>query len=221
MNSIPCKVFNCNLLIKLKEGGLIQIIILSPKFPLPLPSRNTPLGMTSAYSFSVNYRPGSLTAISDAAGNLVESLSYDPWGRRRYPNNWNDYNVTSTMFDRGFTGHEHMPQFGLINPAALHCIALAGSATANFSLHSVCENQASADMNGRVYDPFLARFLSPDPFVQAPDYSQNYNRYSYAFNNPLKYTDPESVTLCVYWTYLSGKLHKVVFKFDVKIDFGF
>ena len=164
---------------------------------------------------------GSITGITDATGKLVESLSYDPWGRRRYPNNWNDYNVTSTMFDRGFTGHEHMPQFGLINPAALHCIALAGSATANFSLHSVCENQASADMNGRVYDPFLARFLSPDPFVQAPDYSQNYNRYSYAFNNPLKYTDPESVTLCVYWTYLSGKLHKVVFKFDVKIDFGF
>jgi len=46
-------------------------------------------------------------------------------------------------------------------------------------------------MNGRVYDPFLARFLSPDPFVQSPDYSQNFNRYSYAFNNPLKYTDPD------------------------------
>ena len=46
-------------------------------------------------------------------------------------------------------------------------------------------------MNGRVYDPFLARFLSPDPFVQAPGYGQNYNRYSYAFNNPLKYTDPD------------------------------
>ena len=117
--------------------------------------------MTSAHSFSVNYSFGSLTAISDATGNLIESLSYDPWGRRRNPNDWNDYNVTSTLFDRGFTGHEHLPQFGLIN------------------------------MNGRMYDPFLARFLSPDPFVQAPDYSQNYNRYSYAFNNPLKYTDPD------------------------------
>ena len=46
-------------------------------------------------------------------------------------------------------------------------------------------------MNGRVYDPFLARFLSPDPLVQAPGYGQNFNRYSYAFNNPLKYTDPD------------------------------
>jgi len=116
--------------------------------------------MAGAHGFTVNYSFGSLTAISDATGNLVESLSYDPWGRRRNPSNWNDYNVTSTMFDRGFTGHEHLAQFGLIN------------------------------MNGRVYDPFLARFLSPDPFVQAPDYSQNFNRYSYCLNNPLKYVDP-------------------------------
>ncbi len=45
-------------------------------------------------------------------------------------------------------------------------------------------------MNGRVYDPVLARFLSPDPYVQAPDYTQNFNRYSYCLNNPFKYTDP-------------------------------
>jgi RHS repeat-associated protein len=103
---------------------------------------------------------GSISAITDATGNLVESLSYDPWGRRRKATDWTDYNVTATLFDRGYIGHEHLPHFGLIN------------------------------MNGRVYDPFLARFLSPDPFVQAPGYTQNYNRYSYAWNNPLKYTDP-------------------------------
>jgi len=45
-------------------------------------------------------------------------------------------------------------------------------------------------MNARLYDPVLGRFLSPDPFVQSPDLSQNFNRYSYCLNNPLKYTDP-------------------------------
>lgn len=45
-------------------------------------------------------------------------------------------------------------------------------------------------MNGRVYDPQLGRFLSPDPIVQSPSNSQSWNRYSYVFNNPLKYTDP-------------------------------
>nr|NQU93832.1 hypothetical protein [Bacteroidota bacterium] len=44
--------------------------------------------------------------------------------------------------------------------------------------------------NGRMYDAALCRFLSPDPHVQMPDYSQNFNRYSYALNNPLVYTDP-------------------------------
>jgi hypothetical protein len=45
-------------------------------------------------------------------------------------------------------------------------------------------------MNGRIYDPELGRMLSPDPFVQVPEYSQNFNRYSYVMNNPLNMTDP-------------------------------
>ena len=46
------------------------------------------------------------------------------------------------------------------------------------------------NMNGRVYDPVLGRFLSPDKYVQEGDNSQNYNSYSYCLNNPLKYADP-------------------------------
>ncbi len=45
-------------------------------------------------------------------------------------------------------------------------------------------------MNGRIYDPLLGRFLSADPFVQFPNNLQNYNRYSYALNNPLSLVDP-------------------------------
>jgi len=45
-------------------------------------------------------------------------------------------------------------------------------------------------MNGRVYCPLTAQFFSPDPFVQAPHKWLNYNRYSYAWNNPLTFTDP-------------------------------
>ncbi len=83
-------------------------------------------------------------------------------GRRRNPNNWNDYNITpDPLFTKGFTGHEHIDELGLIN------------------------------MNGRVYDPRLGRFLSPDPYIQAPDFTQSFNRYAYCWNNPLKYTDPD------------------------------
>jgi hypothetical protein len=45
-------------------------------------------------------------------------------------------------------------------------------------------------MNGRVYDPVLARFLSADPFIDGASDSQGFNRYTYVHNNPLNATDP-------------------------------
>jgi RHS repeat-associated protein len=45
-------------------------------------------------------------------------------------------------------------------------------------------------MNGRLYDPLTGRFLSPDNYIQNPGFTQNFNRYSYCYNNPLKYSDP-------------------------------
>ena len=47
------------------------------------------------------------------------------------------------------------------------------------------------NMDGRLYDYALGRFLSPDNYVQEPDNSQSFNRYTYCMNNPLKYTDPD------------------------------
>jgi RHS repeat-associated protein len=112
---------------------------------------------------------GSYDVITDETGNVLERLSFDPWGRRGNPETWTFTNVSATyLFDRGYTGHEHLDVFSLIN------------------------------MNGRVYDPWLGRFLSPDPVVQSPGYSQSYNRYSYCFNNPLKYNDPGGYTA---WKY--------------------
>ena len=48
-------------------------------------------------------------------------------------------------------------------------------------------------MNGRIYDPEIGRFLSCDPYVQVPEFSQNFNRYSYVLNNPLTLTDPSGL----------------------------
>ena len=49
---------------------------------------------------------------------------------------------------------------------------------------------ADAGGNGRIYDSKIGRFLSADKFVQDAGNTQNYNRYSYCLNNPLKYSDP-------------------------------
>jgi len=54
--------------------------------------------------------------------------------------------------DRGFTGHEYLPTFNIYN------------------------------MNGRLYDPLVGRFLSPDNVIQNPASTQNYNRYTYCLN---------------------------------------
>ena len=107
---------------------------------------------------------GSVVKLTDNAGTEVFKASYDVWGRRTVANN-------TFKFHRGYTGHEHLDEFKLI------------------------------DMNGRMYDPLLARFLSPDPFVQMPDFSQNFNRYTYCLNNPLIYTDPSGE-----WNWLVGGL---------------
>jgi len=67
--------------------------------------------------------------------------------------------------NRGFTGHEHYNFFKIIN------------------------------MNGRLYDPVIGRFFSPDNFVLDNTFTQDFNRYSYARNNPLKYIDPTGMII--------------------------
>jgi RHS repeat-associated protein len=45
-------------------------------------------------------------------------------------------------------------------------------------------------MHARYYDPLLARFISADTIVPEPGNPQAQNRYAYAYNNSLRYTDP-------------------------------
>jgi hypothetical protein len=46
-------------------------------------------------------------------------------------------------------------------------------------------------MNGRLYDPVIARFFSPDKYVANSSFTQDFNRYMYARGCPLMYTDPD------------------------------
>lgn len=117
-------------------------------------------GVETLYYGYYDYQ-GSLLALVNSNNGAIEKYAYDPWGARRNPDDWSQKDTrTSWLNNRGYTGHEHLDAFGIIN------------------------------MNGRVYDPLTAMFLSPDPYVQAPDNWLNYNRYGYCYGNPFKYTDP-------------------------------
>jgi RHS repeat-associated protein len=49
------------------------------------------------------------------------------------------------------------------------------------------------NLNHRLYDSQTGRFISADPFVKDPFEGQEYNRYSYAANNPLSFIDPDGL----------------------------
>lgn len=111
---------------------------------------------------------GSVSTVTDATGNIEARRNFDAWGRLRNPDDWNQVYPSISLVNnnlpewlyRGYTGHEHLPEFALVN------------------------------MNGRMYDPALGRMCSPDIYIADPYSSQAYNRYTYANNNPLKFTDP-------------------------------
>lgn len=95
---------------------------------------------------------GSWTVVTDGDGRVEQENRFDAWGLCQ--------NADQLLFDRGYTGHEHIKGMRLIN------------------------------MNGRLYDPVTSSMLSPDNNIQTPDFTQNFNRYAYCLNNPLMYTDP-------------------------------
>ena len=96
---------------------------------------------------------------------------------------WGKQTVTQNDIDLryGYCGHEMLNEFGLIN------------------------------MTGRIYDPEIGRFISCDNFVQQPDNTQNFNRYTYCLNNPMKYVDPDGenflgIGIGIIGTYLGGAM---------------
>ncbi|MCL2290414.1 MAG: FG-GAP-like repeat-containing protein [Bacteroidetes bacterium] len=110
---------------------------------------------------------GSYCAITDANKQVRQRSFFDPWGNVVYgfPFSNDSLQLKPIPLDfklvsRGFTGHEHYPNFKIIN------------------------------MNGRLYDPVIGRFFSPDKYVANSSFTQDFNRYTYARNNPLMYTDP-------------------------------
>jgi RHS repeat-associated protein len=121
------------------------------------------LNGTRTVNYLLKDRLGSVDAVANSVGTVTETRGYDAFGTPRM-GDWSDASPPRLQnvanTRKGFTEHEHLNTVELIH------------------------------MNGRVYDYRLGRFLSVDPFIQAPLNSQSLNPYSYIMNNPLSGTDP-------------------------------
>ena len=100
---------------------------------------------------------------------VTARYAYDPFGKRRFTNG--NYDTAGQVVSdwnpslnagtaRGFTGQEEMDDIGLVN------------------------------LNGRIYDASIGRFIQVDPNVADTSNLQAYDRYAYVNDNPLNATDP-------------------------------
>jgi len=120
-------------------------------------------GQTATYQIT---RDNLGSAIQYASKNGVRyRYSYSPWGVRTHQVGGNTVfyqpgdDSPFGPFYRTYTGHEDLWMFGLINA------------------------------NARLYNPYLGRFISPDPLLNSEGGPLDYNPYIYARNNPYRYID--------------------------------
>jgi RHS repeat-associated protein len=107
---------------------------------------------------------GSVSVVTDGTTKQVTAReSFDAWGKQRNAD-WSDNATCSAGLTspttRGFTSQEDIASLCLVN------------------------------LNARLYDPSIGRFLSADSVVADPYDGQSYNRYTYVDNRPLSLTDP-------------------------------
>ena len=177
-------------------GQAIAVIITTGSRAALTPVGFAPPSLTAVVANKLEYwhkdHLGSLVATSDHKGNVTARYAYDPFGKRRSTNasydpfgnivvDWTTNTDNGT--DRGYTGHEHLDDVGLIH------------------------------MNGRIFDPMVARFMQADPFIQDPLNLQNFDRYGYCYNNPLTCTDPSGYS---FWTsFRNAFVRAVAFVADI------
>jgi RHS repeat-associated protein len=158
-------------------GGLLEKLVRSStteyRHQIPMGSglaiytRRTD-GSVSTYYVASDHL-GSGDVVMDSSANVLARESFTPFGARR-GSNWQgnptsgDYSEFDAITRRGFTNHEMLDGVSLIH------------------------------MNGRVYDPYLGRFLSPDRVIPSIGASQSLNPFSYVMDNPLTLTDPSGLS---------------------------
>lgn len=139
----------------------------------------------NATRYILDDHEGSIAKITDSSGAITLTESFTAYGNRRNPTTWSgaapaaDLTTSATITRQGYTWQTALGNMGLNH------------------------------MNGRVQDAITGVFLSADPYISEPTNPQNYNRYSYVYNNPITLTDPSGFKSCngntwAYYGYCPG-----------------
>ncbi len=157
-------------------GGFVEVVssdsvtdyrhyIYAGAEPVAVYSRKT--SGVNTFSYLISDHQGSLTAITNSSGTPDVNESFTAFGNRRNALTWSGPNTTGNLTE------------------------IAGYTRAGYTFQTALGLWMGMNhMNGRVEEAVTGRMLSADPHVPDRTNTQNYNRYSYANNNPLTYVDP-------------------------------
>lgn len=192
-------------------GGLLDIVksgtvtdyrhyIYAGGEPVAVDSRKS--SGVKAFYYLLSDHQGSVASITNGSGGVVVNESFTAFGNRRNPTTWSGSASSANLNTiAGITRHGYTFQEALGSGMALN------------------------DMIGRVQDPVVGRFLSADPYVTAPENTQNWNPYSYVYNNPLTYVDPSGFgcSLLTFsqpiWTQITGPFGDSTWTGDITTSF--
>jgi|WetSurMetagenome_2_1015567.scaffolds.fasta_scaffold24481_3 hypothetical protein len=125
---------------------------------------------TGALNYTFNDHLGSITEVINTSTGLITHQSFDAWGNPRSASSWINASATALFADRGFYRPNLVP---------IYLKTTTGARFEKYVERREIPIAESVSGNGRMYDPVLGRFLSPDPFVQMPDFSLSFKKYGY------------------------------------------
>jgi RHS repeat-associated protein len=121
---------------------------------------------TNTLRYVLEDHQSSATNLLSSAGTSIVKENFSAFGNRRNPTTWSGA------------------------PSAADLTAINNITREAYTWQTALGAMGLNHMNGRVQDSISGRFLSPDPLVQDPDFTQSYNRYAYVVNNPMTLNDP-------------------------------
>ena len=121
----------------------------------------------SGFHYFQTDQQGSIAEITNGSGQVSVNESFTAFGALRNPTTWSGSSTSAELATiTGITQHAYTFQ------------------------RMLGEQMGLNDMIGRVEDAVIGRFMSADPYVTDPENPQDWNPYSYVYNNPMSYTDP-------------------------------